>query len=108
MKRKAEERLRPFLDNGISSEDLKKMVKDLSPSDLGELRSLIWFKIREMEAELDELKTRLEQAECSKRIMDERMSFGQSHIHEARRRWHVFNNIFEERKKQKQALKTAL
>jgi len=101
MKKKAENRLRPFLENGISADELEKKIQALSPGDLGEIKQLLLLKIREMEEELGVLKKHLEQAKCSKIIMDDRLSSGQSAINELRRRWHVFNNVFEERQKSK-------
>ncbi|MDD3285019.1 MAG: hypothetical protein PHG95_00020 [Patescibacteria group bacterium] len=110
MRKKAEDRIEPFLEYDLTNDELEKAVKNLSPQNLGEIRQLVFLKIQEMKEEDQKiLKKRLEQAECSEKIINEHLAFHETLIQKVRDRWEIFNNIFEERKQKKQqALKNAL
>jgi len=101
MKKKAEERISPFMKGNLSNDELEEVVRALSPQDLGEIKELFLLKIKEMESNQEALKKRLKRAECPEKIIKERLALTEANINEVRRCWHIFNNIFEERKSKK-------
>lgn len=104
MNKKAEKRLAPFMDLKLKNEDLKALVENLSPKDLGEIKNLLFTKILEMEEALPSLKARLERAEYSQKIIEHRMSYVQGILKQIKEKWLIFDNTFKERKKMKTKL----
>lgn len=104
MKKKAELRLQPFFQADLTEEKLGEMISALSPTDLGEIKNLIGIKIKEMEGEFSELRKRLELAECSSKIMEERLSDGKKTIAAVEAVQKKFNDVFLERKQKKQEI----
>jgi len=97
MKKKAAERLKPFFSNGLSEMECEKLINQLSPQDLGEIRNLINIKIKEMRANQNEMVKRLNVAECNPEVLQARISDSERSIEAVKETASLFQKVFEKR-----------
>ncbi len=98
MKKKAAERLKPFFSNGLTAVECERMINQLNPQDLGELRNLINIKIKEMQVTQGEMVKRLSGAECHPEVLRVRISDSERSITAVQEIASLFDKVFEKRK----------
>ncbi len=98
MKKKAAERLKPYFSHGLTEIECERMINQLNPQDLGELRNLINIKIKEMRVNQQDMVKRLSGAECSPEVLRVRISDSEKSISAVQEILSLFDKVFEKRK----------
>lgn len=101
MNKKAEQRLRPFMDLRLSKNNFKKKVEDLSPQDLGEIKNLLLIKIQEIKDNIVNLKSKLEKSDCSQEFINHQMLRTKHNLTALKQRQDIFDNTFKKRRRKR-------
>ena len=100
MRKKTEKRITPFLS--IDGEKLKAAIAMLKPQELGEIKYLIWEKIREEEEKMKIIRKRLEKAECPEKRIIDKIFLNQEDINQTKMVLEAFDQRFQERHQKRQ------